>query len=97
MWLGYFGLICWMAMSTEIASLLFYVNVSGMRPWSRRSSQPLMIPVPWVILRVGGSIPVVSTLVIASHFLVWNREAELKTTTFSSLLLFRVFLFSLFF
>ena len=34
--------------------------------------------------------------VIASHFLGGNREAELKPITFSSLLLFRVFLSFLF-
>ena len=34
-----------------------------------------------------------SILVTASHFLAGNREAELKPTTFSSLLLFNVFLF----
>ena len=31
-----------------------------------------------------------------SHFLAGNREAEVKSTTFSSLLLFRVFLFPVF-
>ena len=31
------------------------VNISGMRPWSRLSSQPLTIPAPWV-LRVRWSI-----------------------------------------
>ena len=33
--------------------------------------------------------PLVSTLVTASRFLVGNRETELKSTTFFSLLLFR--------
>ena len=36
---------------------LFYVNVSGIRPQSRLSSQPLTIPAPWVLLRVRWSIP----------------------------------------
>ena len=38
----------------------------------------------------------VSTLVITSRFLTGNRKAELKLTTFYSLLLFRVFLSFLF-
>ena len=37
----------------------------------------------------------VSILVTASRFLAGNNEAELKPTTFSSILLFIVFLFSL--
>ena len=40
--------------------------------------------------------PSVSTLVTASHVLAGNMEAELKSATFSSLLLFNVFLSSLF-
>ena len=35
--------------------------------------------------------------VTASRFLAWNREVETKPTTFSSLLLFRVFLPFLFY
>ena len=35
---------------------------------------------PWVILRIGWSIPLVSTLVTTAHFLVGNREAEVKST-----------------
>ena len=42
---------------------LFYVNVSRKRPRSRLYSQSLTVPAPRVILRVGRSIPVVSTLV----------------------------------
>ena len=37
--------------------------------------------------------PPVFTIVTAFRFLAENREAELKPTTFSSLSLFRVFLF----
>ena len=65
---------------------LFYVNVSGMRPWSRLPSHPLTIPAPWVLLRVRGSVPLDSMVppwVTTSCFLVENREAELKPTTFS--------------
>ena len=47
--------------------------------------------VSWVLLRVGWSIPLVPPWVTASRFLAGNREAELKPTTFSSLLLFHVF------
>ena len=77
---------------------LFYVNVSGMYPQSHLPSQPLMILAPWVILHVGWSIPMVSTLGNHLYLLTWNREAELKPTTFSSLqklfLVFLSFLFS---
>ena len=45
-----------------LALVLFYVNVSGMRPRSRLSSLPLTIPAPWVIICVGWSIRVTSTL-----------------------------------
>ena len=45
---------------------------------------------------VGWSIPLLPPWVTASHFLVGNREAELKPTTFSGLLLFCVFLSFLF-
>ena len=41
-------------------------------------------------------IPLVLPKVTVSHFLVENREAELKPTTFSLLLLFHVFLSFLF-
>ena len=40
--------------------------------------------------------PLVSPRVTTSRFLAGNREAELKPTTFSILLFFRVFLFFLF-
>ena len=50
---------------------------------SRLSSLPLMIPPPWVLLRVRWSVPLVPPEVTASHFLAGNREAELKPTTFS--------------
>ena len=75
---------------------LLYVNVSGMHPWTRFSSQPLMILAPWVFLRIWWSIPLVPLWVTASCLLVGSREAELKPNTFSSLLLFRFFLFFLF-
>ena len=55
--------------------LLIYMNVAGMRPRSRLSSQPLMIPAPWVFLRVGCSISLVPPWVTASSFLARNREA----------------------
>ena len=48
-------------------------------------------PPRWVVY-----YPFVSTLVTISRFLAGNREAELKPTTLSSLLLFRVFLSFLF-
>ena len=57
---------------------LFYMNVSGMRLWSCLSSQPLMILAPWVLLYIWWSFPLVPPWVTASHFLVWNKEAELK-------------------
>ena len=41
----------------ELVLFLLYVNVSGVRPWSRLSSQPLKIPAPWVLLRLRRSIP----------------------------------------
>ena len=41
----------------RLVLFLIYVNVSGMRPRSRLSYQPLPIPVPWVLLRVRRSIP----------------------------------------
>ena len=75
--------------------VLFYVNVSGMHPQSSLSSQPLTILAPQVLLCIRWSIPLVPlfhTWVTASRFLAGNREAELKPTTFSSLLLFPDFL-----
>ena len=76
---------------------LFYVYVSGMRPRSCLSSHSLIKPAFRAILHAGWFIEnSVSTLVTASLFLAGNREAELNPTTFSSLLLFRVFLSFLF-
>ena len=60
------------------------------------SSQPLTIQALWVILHVRWSIPVAIALGDRSRFLAGNREVELKPTTFSSLLHFRVFLSLLF-
>ena len=51
---------------------------------------------PRVILRVRWCISLVSTLVTASRFLVGNIEGEVKPSSFSSLLLLRVFLVFLF-
>ena len=48
---------------------LIYVSVSGMRARSQLSSQPLMIPASWVILRVEWSITLFPPWVTASHFL----------------------------
>ena len=89
---GESGFNCWRVRGPALVSFLFYVIVSGMRPWFCLSSQPLTVPVPWVLLRVGCSLLLVPSWVTASRFLAWNREAELKPITFSSLLLFCVFL-----
>ena len=84
-------------LGSALVLFLFYVNVYGMHQQSRLSPQPLTVPAPWVILRVNWSIPLVPPLVTPSRFLAGNGgEAELKLTTFSSLLLFRVFLSFLF-
>ena len=56
------------------------------------SSQPLAILAPWIILHIGWSIPLIPPWATASHFLVGNKKAELKLNTFSSFLLFYVFL-----
>ena len=80
MGLGDSGFNCWRGQGVKGSALvlfLFYVNVSGLRPRSRLSSQPLTILAPWVLLRVGRSIPLIPLWVSASHFLVGNREAEL--------------------
>ena len=53
------GFNCWRVRWPALASFLFYVNVSGMHPRSRLSFKPLMIPAPWVLLRVRWSIPLV--------------------------------------
>ena len=73
---------------------LIYVNVSGMHPGP---SQPLTISAPWVLIHVGWSIFLVPQWVTTSRFLVVNKKGELKPTTISSPLLFRVFLSFLFF
>ena len=62
---------------------------NAMHSWL--SSQSLTIPAIRVILHFGSSTPIVSTLVIAFGFIVGSREAELKSTTFCSLLLFLSF------
>ena len=62
---------------------LFYLNVSGMRPRSRLSFQPLKIPAPWVLLRDRWPIPLVPPWVTVSRFLARNTKADLKPTTFS--------------
>ena len=71
-----------------------FMLLSGMHSCLCLFSQPLTIPAPWVILHIGWSVTSVSTLVSSSYFLAGNRKAELKLTTFSSLLLFCVFVFS---
>ena len=54
---GESGFNCWGVKGPALVLFLFYVNVSGMRPRSRLSSQPLTIPAPWVLLRVRGLSP----------------------------------------
>ena len=81
----------WGSGGSALVLFLFYVNVTGMRPRSRLSSQPLEIPASWVLLQVWWSIPLVPPWITASRFLAENRVAVLKPTTFSSLLLFLVF------
>ena len=56
---GKSGFNGWGVRGPTLVSFLFSVNVSGMRPQSRLSSQPLTIPSHWVLLRVSGSIPLV--------------------------------------
>ena len=51
-----------------------------------------MIPANWVLLRFGWSFPLIPPWATASRFLAGNRDAELKSTPFSSLLLLQVFL-----
>ena len=60
-----------------------------MRSRSCLSFQPLTIPAPWVILFIGWSITMVSTLVTASRFLAGNRLSW--NPQLSLLLLSRVF------
>ena len=93
---GESGFDCWGVRGPAFVLFLFYVNLSGMRPRSRLSSQPLTIPAPWVLIRVGWSILLVPPLVTISHFLAGNKEDELEPTIFSSLLLLLLFLFSLY-
>ena len=59
---GRSGFNCWGVRGPALVLFLFYVNVSEMRPRSLLSSQPLTIPVPWVLLRVKWSIPLVKWL-----------------------------------
>ena len=56
---GESGFYCWGFRGPALVLFLFYVNVSGMRARSRLSSQPLKIPVPWALLQVRWSIPLV--------------------------------------
>ena len=49
----------WAVWGTAFVLFLFYVNVSGMRLWSRFSSQPLTILAPWVFLCIRWSITLV--------------------------------------
>ena len=56
---GESGFKCWGFRAPALVLFLFYVNVSGVRPLSRLSSQPLTIPPPWVLLRVKWSIPLI--------------------------------------
>ena len=93
---GKSGFNCWEFRGPALVLFLFYMNVSGMRPRPRLSSQPLTIPAPLFLLRVRWSIFLVPPWVTASCFLAGNKEAELKPSIFSSLLFFHVlsFLFS---
>ena len=71
----------------------FYMNVSGIHLRSCLSSQPLVILAPWVphqVVNLPGLI--IPSWVTAFCFLMVYREAKLKPTTFSSLLLFSVFM-----
>ena len=52
-------LYCGRVRGSALVLFLFYVNISGMRPRSCLSSKPLTKPVPWVLLRVSWSIPLV--------------------------------------
>ena len=54
---GESGFNCWGVRGPVPVLFLLYVNVSGTRPWSRFSSQPFTIPVPWVFLRVWWFLP----------------------------------------
>ena len=76
-----------------LLTLLFYFNVSGMRLRAHLSFQPLTIPPPWVIYRVGWSHQSDSTLGPASRFLAGNMEAELKPTNHSHHFYFSIFFY----
>ena len=53
MWgVGSLGSIVGNVRRPAIVLFLFYVNISGMHLRPRLSSQPLMIPAPWVLLRI---------------------------------------------
>ena len=43
---------CWEVRGPIFMLFLFYVNVSGMCPQFCLSSQPLTIPVPWVLFHI---------------------------------------------
>ena len=76
---------------------LVYVNVSGICLFSCFASHGTgsldCLPC-WVVYHLVYH-PLGSTLVAASHFLAGNGEAELKPTTFSSLLFFSFSLYLL--
>ena len=55
---GVSGFNCWRVRGPAFVLFLFYVNVTGMSPRSRLSSQPLTIPDPWE-LHVKWCIPLV--------------------------------------
>ena len=88
---GESGLNCWGVRMSALVLFLFYAKVSGMRP--------VLLVLPAFNdtgSLVGWHIPLVPPWVTASRFLAGNRETELNPITFSSLLLFRVFLSFLF-
>ena len=88
---GESGFNCWGVRGPVILLFLFYANVSGICSRSRFSSQPLTTLAAWILLRVWWSIPLVPPFVTVSlRSLAGNREDELISTTFSSLLLFCV-------
>ena len=86
-------------MEPALLLFLFYVNVPGMRPQSLLGPPTFddtgSLGSPRQVVYSPGSM--VPPWVTASRFLAKNREDELKPTTFSSLLLFCVFLSFLFF
>ena len=53
---GECGFNCWEVRGPALVLFLFYVNVSGISPLSRLSSQPLTTLAPWVLLWFPGSI-----------------------------------------